>query len=251
MKSLYFLTTLAALVSPASAQETDGKALAAQLAGLQQDGSSYARVKMDGKSAEGVKFALQLQIKQRRTANSTEVIYQVLWPKERAGEAVLLKQSGGEMSGTVFTPPDKVRTLTAGQMKESLLGTSLSYADVLENFFTWSNQKIVGTEVVNKVSCQVLESRSGSSTVRSWIDTKRVVPMRVEKYLPSGAVVRKIETKNVAKDDTNRNVPAVFTIQDVQKGTSTDVEGSKLRHGVSYDNRDFTAEGLKNVNPPG
>lgn len=251
MKSFLLLTTLAAVVSPASAQEADGKALAAQLAGLQQDGPSYARVKMDGKTADGAKFALQLQIKQRRTANSTEVVYQVLWPKERAGEAVLLKQSGGETSGTVFTPPDKVRTLTAGQMKESLLGTSLSYADVLENFFTWSNQKIVGTEVVNKVSCQVLESRSGSSTVRSWIDMKRVVPMRVEKYLPSGAVVRKIDTKNVAKDDTNRNVPAVFTIQDVQKGTSTDAEGSKLRHGVSYDNRDFTVEGLKNLNPPG
>jgi len=251
MKFLLFLTTLAALVSPASAQEAEGKALAAQLAGLQQDGSSYARVKMSGKSADGAKFTLQLQVKQRRTANSTEIVYQVLWPKERAGEAVLLKQSGGEMSGTVFTPPDKVRTLTAGQMKESLLGTSLSYADVLENFFTWKSQKIVGSEVVNKVSCQVLESRSGSSAVRSWIDTKRVVPMRVEKYLPSGAVVRRIDTENVANDDTNRNVPANFTIQDVQKGSSTDVEGSKLKHGVSYDNRDFTVEGLKNINPPG
>lgn len=251
MKSLLFLATFVALVSPASAQEADGKALAAQLAGLQQDGSSYARVKMDGKTADGTKFALQLQIKQRRTANSTEVVYQVLWPKERAGEAVLLKQSGGEMSGTVFTPPDKVRTLAAGQMKESLLGTSLSYADVLENFFIWSNQKIVGTEVVNKVSCQVLESRSGSATVRSWIDTKRVVPMRVEKYLPSGAVVRRIDTRNVATDDVNRNVPANLTIQDPQKGSSTDLEGSKLKHGVSYQNDDFTTEGLKNISPPG
>ncbi|MEO5913501.1 MAG: outer membrane lipoprotein-sorting protein [Luteolibacter sp.] len=251
MKSLFLLTTFVALVSPASAQEADGKALAAQLAGIQQDGSSYARVKMDGKSGDGAKFTLQLQVKQRRTANSTEVVYQVLWPKERAGEAVLLKQSGGEMSGTVFTPPDKVRTLTAGQMKESLLGTSLSYADVLENFFAWSSQKIVGAEVVNKVSCQVLESRSGSTAVRSWIDMKRVVPMRVEKYLPSGAVVRKIDTRNVANDDTNRNVPANLTIQDVQKGSSTDVEGSKLRHGITYDNHDFTAEGLKNINPPG
>jgi len=250
MKTLLFLTTLATLASSATAQEADAKALAAQLAGFQQDGSSFARVKMDGKSADGAKFALQLQIKQRRTANSTEVVYQVLWPKERAGEAVLLKQAGGEMSGTVFTPPDKVRTLTAGQMKESLLGTSLSYADVLETFFTWNNQKIVGTEVVNKVSCQVLESRSGSAAVRSWIDMKRVVPMRVEKYLSTGTAVLRIDTRNVANDDTNRNVPANLTIQNLQKGTATDLEGSKLRHGVTYENGDFTAEGLKNLNPP-
>ncbi len=251
MKSPFLLITLVALVSHASGEEADGKALAAQLAGIQQDGASYARVKMDGKAADGGKFALQLQVKQRRTANSTEVVYQVLWPKERAGEAVLLKQAGGEMSGAVFTPPDKVRTLGSAQMKESLLGTSLTYADVLENFFTWNSQKIVGGEVVNKVNCSVLESRSGSGTVRSWIDTKRVVPMRVEKYLSAGTLIRKIDTKNVANDDRNRNIPAVFTIQDLQKGSMTNVEGSKLKHGVTYEARDFTADGLKNLNPPG
>ncbi|MES2437634.1 MAG: outer membrane lipoprotein-sorting protein [Verrucomicrobiota bacterium] len=250
MKTLFFLTTFAVVVSPAFAQQPDAKAIAAQLAGLQQDGSSYARVKMEVKPADGAKFTLQLQIKQRRSANSTELVYQVLWPKERAGEAVLLKQAGGEMSGTVFTPPDKFRPLGSAQMKESLLGTSLSYADALENFFVWSNQKIVGTEVVNKVSCQVLESKSGSSTVRSWIDTKRVVPMRVEKYLSSGAVVRKIDTRSVVNDDANRNIPSNLTIQDAQKGSTTNLEGSKLKHGVTYDNQAFTAEGLKDVTAP-
>ena len=105
--------------------------------------------------------------------------------------------------------------------------------------------------MVNKVSCQVLESRSGGSTVRSWIDPKRVVPMRVEKYLPSGAVFRRIDTGKVVNDDTNRNIPANLTIQDLQKGSSTGLEGSKLKHGVTYDDRDFTADGLKNINPPG
>jgi len=33
--------------------------------------------------AGGGKYSLQLQIKQRRTQTSTEVIYQILWPKER------------------------------------------------------------------------------------------------------------------------------------------------------------------------
>ncbi len=251
MKALLLVTTLAVLVSPASAQVTDARALAAQLAALQQDGSSYARVKMDVKPADGAKYTLQLQIKQRRSGNTTEVVYQVIWPKERIGEALLLKQSGGEMSGSLFTPPDKLRLLAAPQMKESLLGTSLSYADVLDDFFTWSNQKIIGTEAVNKVSCQVLESRSGSTTVRSWIDTKRVVPMRVEKYLSSGTLVLRIDTNKVANDDTNHYVPASLTIQDYRKGSSTEIEGSKLRHGVNYDNSVFTAEGLKNLNPPG
>lgn len=250
MKAILILSTLAALVSPASAQEADAKALAAQLAGLQQDGSSFARVKMDVTPAGGAKQTLQLQIKQRRSAKTTEVVYQILWPKERAGEAVLLKRSGGEMSGSHFTPPDKVRSLSAAEIKGSLLGTSLSCADVLEDFFSWDNQKIVGTEVVNRVKCQILESRSGSVTVRSWIDTKRAVPMRVEKYSSSGAAIRRIEAMAVNKDDTNRNIPSSMTVQDLQKGGSTAIEGSKLKHGVTYDGKEFTVEGLKDMAPP-
>lgn len=251
MKFLIFISTLGSAVFPVSAQEIDAKALAAQLAGLQQDGSSYARAKMEVKAADGARFTLQLQIKQRRSAGSTELVYQVLWPKERAGEAVLLKQSGGEMSGILFTPPDKTTNLTASKMKEGLFGSSLTYADALENFFTWKSQKTVGGELVNKVNCQILESRSGTTAVRSWIDTKRMVPMRVEKQLPSGAVARRIDTKQVVNDDAKRNVPSHLTIQDLKTGSSTDLEGSKLKHGVTYDNRNFSAEGLKDLNPPG
>jgi hypothetical protein len=250
MKAILIFSTVAALVSPAFSQEVDAKSLAAQLAGLQQDGSSFAKVKMDVTSADGSKQTLQFQIKQRRSANTTEVVYQILWPKERMGEALLLKRSGGQTSGTLLTLPDKVRSLSASELKGPLLGTSLSCADVLEDFFSWENQKIVGEEVVNRVKCQILESKSGSSTVRSWVDTKRVVPMRIEKYLSSGTAARRIEAVAVNKDDTNRNIPSSMTVQDLQKGTTTSVEGSKLKHGVTFENSDFTAEGLKNMAAP-
>jgi len=250
MKAILVPITMAALVAPAFSQETDAKALAAKLAGLQQDGSSFAKVKMDVTAADGTKQALQFQIKQRRSANTTEVIYQILWPKERIGEAVLLKRSGGELSGTLLTLPDKTRSLSAAELKGPLLGTSLSCADVLEDFFSWENQKIVGEDTVNRVKCQILESKSGTSTVRSWIDTKRVVPMRIEKYLPSGNAFRRIEAVAVNKDDTNRNIPSSMTVQDLQKGTTTSIDGSKLKHGVTYGDSDFTAEGLKNMAPP-
>lgn len=250
MKAILTLSLLAASFSLVSAQETDAKALASQLAGLQQDGSSFARVKMDVISQNGGKTTLQLQIKQRRSANSTEVVYQILWPKERAGEAVLLKRSGSDVSGSKLTPPDKVTSLSAAEAKGPLLGTSVSGADLLEDFFSWDNQKIVGSEVVNRVKCEILESRSGSSVVRSWVDTKRSVPLRIEKYSSSGTVIRRIEAVAVNKDDKNRNIPSSMTVQDLQKGTTTSIEGSKLKHGVNFDGKDFTTEGLKNLEAP-
>jgi hypothetical protein len=70
--------------------------LASRLSALRQDGESYVRLRMDIKAS--TKETLQLQIKERRTQNSTEVVYQVLFPKERKGESVLLRKSGNGFS---------------------------------------------------------------------------------------------------------------------------------------------------------
>ena len=123
---------------------------------------------------------------------------------------------------------------------------------MLENFFAWDDQKITGTETVDKVNCQILESRAGKGSpfVRSWIDTRRLVPMKVEKFLPSGKPYRRIVTTQVVSDDMNRNLPAYLAVQDFQKGTTTDLDGSKLKHGVKYDDSEFTPAGLGQVSPP-
>ena len=93
---------------------------------------------------------------------SSEVVYQVLWPKERKGESVLIEKSAGRSAtGALFTPPASVHPLEAGQMKEPLFGSDLSYEDVVENFFAWEHQAITGAEVVDGVSCQILESKPG------------------------------------------------------------------------------------------
>jgi hypothetical protein len=89
----HILTLLLLLIAGFQAHGADAlsaKDLASKLSAPQQDGSSLVRLKMKTTSP------LQLQIKRRRTANSTEVDYQILWPKERAGEAVLLRQSGNQ-----------------------------------------------------------------------------------------------------------------------------------------------------------
>jgi len=252
----FLIVTLTAAAEPPPS--LSAKDLAAKLSALQEDGPSWVRMKMVVKPPAGTpKFSLQLQVKQRRTPKSTEVVYQVLWPKARAGESVLLRQSGNEpASGSLFTPPNTLRALEAPQMQEALFGSDLSYADVLENFFAWENQTIVGTEVVGRVTCQILESKpgkgqhSGYSGVRTWVDSRRLVPLRIEKFLPSGALVRRFVTTKVATDDLRRSVPANLTVSSPQKGSATELDGSKLKHDVVLTDRDFTPEGIKEVTTP-
>jgi hypothetical protein len=254
---LALLTSSSAGAADTEAAAMSAKNLADRLSAL-QDGASYVRLRLEVKQpGDTTNTVLQLQIKERRTKSATDVLYQVLWPKERKGEAVLLhKAVGSPPAGSLFTPPDKVSTLNASQMNGALFGSDLSYQDVIENFFAWENQAIVGSEVLNRVSCLILESRPGKgelstyASVRSWIDPRRLVPLRVEKYLPTGRLARRIDTTRVGTDDKGRSIPADLTVRGPRENSVTDLDGSRIKHDVAYADREFTPEGLGEISAP-
>jgi outer membrane lipoprotein-sorting protein len=229
--------------------------LAARLTTAMQDGSSSVRLKMEiQRPAGGPKTVLQLQVKARRTKSGTDLIYSVLWPRDRKGECFLLRNPADRApSGTLFSPPDSLRPIASSQMKEPVFGSDLSYEDLVENFFAWGQQAIVGTETVDRVPCQILESkpdkgeRSAYSKVRSWIDVKRMVPLRVEKYSASGQLARRIDTTRVAKDDKDRLVPASLLVRRPGQDSVTEIEGSNSRHDVTYSDGDFTSDALREL----
>ena len=102
------LTSYSGAADPAPTVTISAKDLAANLSSL-QDGASYVRLRLEVKQpADTTKISLQFQIKERRTRTATDLVYQVLWPKERKGEAVLLhKADGSPPAGSLFIPPDK------------------------------------------------------------------------------------------------------------------------------------------------
>jgi hypothetical protein len=233
--------------SPMTANE-----LASRLSALRQDGASYVRLRMELNGA--TKETLQIQIKERRTKDSSEVVYQVLYPKQRKGEAVLLRKIGNRpASGSVFMPPNSVRSID--DLNDPLLGSDLSYEDLVDNFFAWDQQALVGTENVDGVNCLILESKPGKDerstygTVRSWIDVRRLVPLRVEKYAASGQLLRRIDTTRVVTD-AGRQIPANLVVSGARPNSSTLLDGSRIWHNMTYTDRDFTTEGLKEITTP-
>ena len=251
------LTPLVAIVLAAPSLAADPASpvsagqLAAQLSALRQDGSSYVRLRMEIKGAKAE--TLQLQIKQRMTKSSSEALYQVLFPKERKGEAVLLKRSGkAGMSGSSFTPPNNVKQIS--DMGGALFGSDLSYEDIIDNFYGWSQQAIVGTEEVEGVNCQILESKPGKGerssygSVKSWIDMRRMVPLRVEKYSESGKVVRRIDTTRVVVE-SGHAIPANLSVRG-PRDSVTLLDGSRIRHDVNFTDADFSVDGMKEIAIP-
>jgi hypothetical protein len=217
-----------------------------------EEGSTFVRVRMRVGSGE----ILQLQIKSRASPASADIVYQILFPKERKGEAVLLHRSGGRFTGTLFIPPNAARSIASAKFTEPLFGSDLSYEDIIDNPFAWDQQAIVGTEVIDGTPCQVLESKPGKgrdscySSVHTWVDPRRFVPLRIEKYGASGKLLRRINTTRILLDGGD-SIPANLSVQG-PRGTTTEIDGSRIKRGVTYEDIDFTADGLKQLAaPPG
>lgn len=231
--------------------------LAARLGAIRRDGASFVRLRAEIRDPSGATRAvLQLQVKARRSATGTELVYQLLWPRERKGEAVLLRMEGDRAPGGVLcVPPGTRRPLTAADLKQGIFGTDLTLADVVEDFYAWRQQSLAGSEPVDRVPCQILESRPGQgqwatcARVRSWIDLRRCVPLRVEKYLASGQLAVRIDTRKVVNDQ-GRHLPAALLVRRAGSGSSTALEGSRSARGVAYHDRVFTAEGLADLTAP-
>ena len=217
-----------------------------------QSGSTFVRIQMQVASGQ----TLQLQIKSRVSDAAGDIVYQILFPKERKGESVLLHRSGQKFSGTLFTPPNTLKPIGGAEIKQSLFGSDLSCEDIIDNPFAWSQQAIVGTEDLDGTPCQILESKPGKdhsssyASVKSWVDPRRIVPLRIEKSDASGKVVRRINITRVLLDGGD-SLPVDLKAYGLD-GAGTQITGSRLKRGVSYADTDFTPEGLKQLNaPPG
>lgn len=242
MRRLVLLLFLVLCHRPAIA-ETPGlsaEQLADKMADVVEDGDAVARVRM--KSADGK--VLQVQIKSRRANGRAEAVYEILWPADRKGEKIFLEQTAGSWpEGKVVSALGQCAEIDRSDIGEGLFGTDLSYADAVENFFLWPKQELAGTEKVGGSECVIVESRPASGSphgkVRSWIDSRRLVVHRVEKYDGAGRLVRTITTTQVAKDDIGRNVPAGMTVTRTG-GSSTEIDGSNIRHDVKLTDADFS-----------
>jgi hypothetical protein len=243
--ALFVAAMPAAEPEPATASARD---LANQMS-TARHGNALIRARLEVRSPDGSKRVFQLQIKERRTPTSTDLVYLVQWPKEQKNEAVILHQeSGGAAHGTVVVPSAPPQALETSQMDGRLFGSDLSYQDAIEDFFAWKEQAIVGSEVINGTRCQIIESKPGKSgisiysQVRSWVDSRRLVPMRIEKYSAAGHVVRRIDTTYVGRDQHDRFIPAKLTVRTPSKDSITEFDGARIEQGMQFTDRDFTPE---------
>jgi hypothetical protein len=212
-------------------------------------GGCYIRVKMDTVDAGGARQSLQVQIKRRDLgAGKAEHLYQVLSPKERRGEAVLLRISGSKFMGSEFTPGKGLSPLKASDRHDPLLGTSLTVDDLMADFLDWPQQTLAGNEKVGGADCAIIESTQGDARVKSWVDQKRYVALKAEVYSPATQLRRTVHSVTARRTDSGRFAPIEFSVTSAA-GVTTEVRGAAFSDDVPYTDADFTDATLQQVTP--
>ena len=79
------------------------------------------------------------------------------------------------------------------------------------------------------------------------MDRRRDVPLRIEKYLASGQLVRRIEATRVVTNDNHQAVPANLTVNGPRQGSVTELNGASIKHDVNFSDREFTPSAFMEV----
>lgn len=254
----YALLIAALLPALCLAQEKNPTApqLIAAVKAARPPGSLYARLRMEHKGAGGRSEVLQVQLKRRQTADGSETLYQLLFPKERKGEALLLRVKGGAFSGALFAPGQGRRALKPSDRTMGVFGTALTIDDAVAEFLDWPQQETVGKEKEGGVPCTVVESRAPKSSaspikrVKSWIDDARLTAMKAEFFRSGDQPARTVITHKVMRGSTGYYAPVSFTVTDHATGAATKVEGVRSDRDVTFTDADFSDAAMEAIASP-
>jgi outer membrane lipoprotein-sorting protein len=94
-------------------------------------------------------------------------------------------------------PADRIITISGHLLRQSVMGSDLSYEDMMENnrLVELYNAEVTGIEEIDGRECWVVEmvSKGGDVAYHSrkvWIDRERYLPLREERFARSGRLLK-------------------------------------------------------------
>ncbi len=141
-----------------------------------------------------------------------------------------------------YTPASDRTILISGHMlRQSVMGSDLSYEDVMEDqrLLALYHAEVTGEERINGRPCWVLELTSRGEEVayykrKIWVDKERDVVLREERFAKSGTLLKTTEVQSVDRIQ-NRWVATRVVFKDALKegqGTEFILEGIEFNASI-------------------
>ncbi|MGH8482185.1 MAG: outer membrane lipoprotein-sorting protein, partial [Nevskiaceae bacterium] len=187
-----------------------------------------------------------------RETDRARVMMRIETPQDLAGAAYLVRETEKGDETYLYLPAvQKVRRISGGQMDGQLWGTDLSYNDIkqLQNAFSGAEAALENTvepyegRAVQAVSFTPrTEDGSRYRSVRTLVDRKTCVALRVEFFEPAG--MRKVLT--VAPADLRQSGPHWYAgraqMSDLRNATHTRVVVTGVTSGDKLAGRYFSPQ---------
>jgi len=139
------------------------------------------------------------------------------------------RESGTKMLKTkdqlwIYSPStDRTIQISGHMLRQSVMGSDLSYEDMMNNETLSENysSKVTGSENYEGADCYVLELKATKNDVAYpkrvlWVHKKYFVPLKEELYAKSGKLLKRLELSDLKQID-GRWYPMKMTFKDMLK----------------------------------
>ncbi len=124
----------------------------------------------------------------------------------------------------IFSPSsDRTIQLSGHMLKQSMMGSDLSYEDMMndEEFTKKYDAVVTGSELIDGLDCWVIEMHARSEDVdyelrKEWVEKKHYIPMKEELYAKSGKLLKRTELSEI-KQFGSRWFPTKIVFKDMLK----------------------------------
>jgi outer membrane lipoprotein-sorting protein len=124
----------------------------------------------------------------------------------------------------MFSPStDRIIQISGHMLKQSVMGSDLSYEDMMEDpkLINHYQAVVTGTDTVDADPCWVLELTAKTKDIayhfrKVWVDRERNIPLREELFAKSGKLLKKTELKDI-RQTQGRWYPRRILFKDMLK----------------------------------
>jgi outer membrane lipoprotein-sorting protein len=124
-----------------------------------------------------------------------ESYVEYLSPARERGKKML--KLGDKLWTYAPEPADRIITISGHLLRQSVMGSDLSYEDMMENdhLVEMYDAEVTGTETVDGHECWVISMVSKGDDVayhsrKIWVDTERYLPLKEERFARSGRLLK-------------------------------------------------------------
>lgn len=156
-----------------------------------------------------------------------QALVEYLSPPREKGKKML--RLGDKIWNYAPEPNDRIITISGHLLRQSVMGSDLSYEDITENhnLVDKYNAVVLDTEEVDGRQCWIVEMTAKTSDIayfsrKIWVDTERWLPLKEERYAKSGRLLKTTHIREVFKAE-NRWYPKIMTFKDMlSRGEGTE-----------------------------